>query len=100
MCVCVCVLCGLQETLDWLDRNQLAEKEEFEAKTKEIEGVCNPIMMKIYQSGGAGGMPGAGGPGFPGAGAEGAAGGGAAGGPTVRKSTRLDYLDLSQSLSL
>uniref|UniRef100_A0A7S1NYK9 Heat shock protein 70 n=1 Tax=Vitrella brassicaformis TaxID=1169539 RepID=A0A7S1NYK9_9ALVE len=75
----------IKETLDWLDRNQLAEKEEFEAKTKEIEGVCNPIMMKIYQSGGAGGMPGAGGAGFPGAGAEGAAGGGAAGGPTVEE---------------
>lgn len=53
----------VQETLDWLDRNQLAETDEFEGKQKELEGVCNPIMMKVYSAGGAGaGMPG----GFPG----------------------------------
>merc|ERR1719265_1362016 len=28
---------GDQETLDWLDKNQLAEKDEFEAKQKELE---------------------------------------------------------------
>merc|ERR1712096_126511 len=38
---------AVQETLDWLDKNQLAEKDEFEAKQKEIEGVVNPIMMKV-----------------------------------------------------
>jgi len=52
----------IQETLDWLDKNQLAEKDEFDAKQKEVEGVVNPIMMRVYhaaQSGGApeGGMP-------------------------------------------
>merc|ERR1719428_1146053 len=30
---------AVQEALDWLDKNQLAEKDEFEAKQKEIEGV-------------------------------------------------------------
>merc|ERR1712241_1586692 len=40
---------AVQETLDWLDKNQLAEKDEFEAKQKELEGVINPIMMKVYQ---------------------------------------------------
>merc|ERR1711957_779642 len=40
---------AVQETLDWLDKNQLAEKDEFEAKQKELEGVVNPIMMKVYQ---------------------------------------------------
>merc|ERR1711997_1140008 len=40
---------AVQDTLDWLDKNQLAEKDEFEAKQKELEGVINPIMMKVYQ---------------------------------------------------
>merc|ERR1712207_12529 len=49
---------AVQDTLDWLDKNQLAEKDEFEAKQKEVEGVVNPIMMKVYQAaGGGGGMP-------------------------------------------
>merc|ERR1711861_30273 len=47
----------LQETLDWLDRNQTAEKDEFDAKQKELEAVVNPIMMKVYQSAGGGNMP-------------------------------------------
>jgi len=68
----------VQEVLDWMDRNQLAEKAEFEDKQKEVEAVCNPIMMKIYSAGG-GGMPG----GMPGAG--GMPSGGGAGGPTVEE---------------
>merc|ERR1712134_153786 len=28
---------AVQEALDWLDKNQLAEKDEFEAKQKEVE---------------------------------------------------------------
>ncbi|CAD7933868.1 unnamed protein product [Amoebophrya sp. A120] len=52
---------AVKEALDWLDRNQMAEKDEFEAKQKEVEAVANPIMMKVYQAaggaGGAGGMP-------------------------------------------
>merc|ERR1711939_289388 len=70
---------AVQEALDWLDKNQLAEADEFEAKQKELEGVVNPIMMKVYQAagGGEGGMPG----GMPGAGAPGAG----AGGPTVEE---------------
>merc|ERR1712139_333286 len=48
---------SVQDTLDWLERNQMAETEEFEAKQKELEGVVNPIMMKVYQSAGGGGMP-------------------------------------------
>jgi len=50
---------AVQGALDWLDKNQLAEKEEFDAKQKEVEAIANPIMMKVYQAGGAGGgMPG------------------------------------------
>merc|ERR1712073_129487 len=50
---------AVQETLDWLDKNQLAEKDEFEAKQKELEGIVNPIMMKVYQAAGGpeGGIP-------------------------------------------
>merc|ERR1711862_343283 len=57
---------AVQEALDWLDKNQMAEKDEFEAKQKDIEGIVNPIMMKVYQAAGgdAGGMP----DGMPGAG--------------------------------
>ena len=68
---------AVQETLDWLDKNQLAEKDEFEGKQKEIEGIVNPIMMKVYQAaGGAGGD-------MPSGGMPGAAPGGA--GPTVEE---------------
>jgi len=48
----------IDETIKWLDHNQMAEKEEFEHKQKELEGVAMPIMTKLYQQGGAGGMPG------------------------------------------
>ena len=37
---------AVTETTDWLDANQSAEKDEYDAKQKELEGVCNPIMMK------------------------------------------------------
>jgi len=46
------------EVLAWLDKNQSAEKEEFDHKQKELEGVCNPIITKMYQQGGMpSGMP-------------------------------------------
>merc|ERR1711936_1449932 len=71
---------AVQETLDWLDKNQLAEKDEFEAKQKELEGIVNPIMMKVYQQAGGGGdMP----EGMPGGMPGGAPGGNA--GPTVEE---------------
>merc|ERR1711869_188708 len=70
-----------QEALDWLDKNQLAEKDEFEAKQKEVEGIVNPIMMKVYQAAGGGGMPDMGG--MPGGGAP--PPGAGAGGPTVEE---------------
>jgi len=42
------------EAIKWLDANQTAEKDEYEYKQKEIEGICNPIISKLYQqSGGA-----------------------------------------------
>merc|ERR1711939_718576 len=60
---------AVQECLDWLERNQMAE----------LEGVVNPIMMKVYQSAGGGGMPDMGG------GMGGGAPPGGAGGPTVEE---------------
>merc|ERR1712019_274435 len=82
------------EAIKWLDANQLAEVEEFNDKQKEVEGVCNPIITKLYQ---AGGMPDMGGAGMPdmggmggaapggAGGAGGAAGAGGAGGPTIEE---------------
>jgi heat shock protein 1/8 len=47
---------AISSTTSWLDSNQNAEKEEFEAKQKELEGICLPILQSL--GGGAGGMPG------------------------------------------
>merc|ERR1719487_203701 len=35
---------AIDDALAWLESNQLAEKEEFEHKQKEVEGICTPIM--------------------------------------------------------
>jgi len=104
---------AVEEAISWLDKNQLADVEEFEHQQKELEKICTPIITKLYQAGGmpggegmpeggfpgggfpggAGGFPGGGFPGggFPGAGGAGAGGsGGSAGrggksGPTVEE---------------
>ncbi|TMW51853.1 hypothetical protein DOY81_003098 [Sarcophaga bullata] len=75
------------ETIKWLDANQLADKEEYEHRQKELEGVCNPIITKLYQgAGGApGGMPGGMPGGFPGAGGAAGAGAGSGAGPTIEE---------------
>jgi len=79
-----------KETLEWLDTNNDASKDEYESKQKELESVCAPIITKLYQaSGGApgGGMPG----GFPGGAPGGMPGGagappsGGSGGPTIEE---------------
>jgi len=69
-----------KEHQTWLDAHQDASAEEYDAKTKEVEQVFQPIMTKIYQAtggapgqdGGMGGMPGM----------PGGMGGGMPGGPT------------------
>ncbi|KAH7477267.1 Heat shock 70 kDa protein [Phytophthora ramorum] len=64
------------ETIQWLDAHQSAETEEYESKQKELEGVANPILQKMYAA--AGGAPGAEGGvpgGMPGAGAAPSSGG-------------------------
>ncbi|KAG2317562.1 hypothetical protein Bca52824_020684 [Brassica carinata] len=47
---------SVEEAIQWLDGNQLAEADEFEDKMKELESVCNPIIAQMYQ--GAGGEAG------------------------------------------
>lgn len=75
------ILDKCNDTIKWLDGNQLAEKEEYEHRQKELEAVCNPIITKLYQgAGGAGGMPG----GFPGAAPNAAPNQGGAG-PTIEE---------------
>uniref|UniRef100_A0A2K5R6D8 Heat shock cognate 71 kDa protein n=1 Tax=Cebus imitator TaxID=2715852 RepID=A0A2K5R6D8_CEBIM len=56
------ILDKCNEIINWLDKNQIAKKKEFEHQQKELEKFCNPIITKLYQRGMPGGMPG----GFPG----------------------------------
>merc|ERR1712045_389963 len=44
---------ALDEALKWMDANQLAGKEEFEDKQKELETMSRPLMTKIYGGQGA-----------------------------------------------
>lgn len=48
---------AVDEGLEWLEKNQLAEVDELEDKLKELEGVCNPIIAKMYQGAGGGDVP-------------------------------------------
>ena len=41
---------ALQEALVWLDNNQLAEKDEMEAKVMELMGIVNPIMCPLWRA--------------------------------------------------
>jgi len=79
------ILDAVEQATKWLEHNQEASKDEYEGHQKELEGVCNPIMQKMYAgAGGAGGMPG----GMPDMGGmPGMGGGGAAssGGPKVEE---------------
>ncbi|KAJ0257126.1 Heat shock 70 kDa protein 5 [Hirschfeldia incana] len=71
---------AIDEAIEWIEGNQLAEVDEFEYKLKELEGICNPIISKMYQAGAGtgysdGGMPASGGSG----------GSGGAGGPKIEE---------------
>lgn len=39
---------ALEETIKWIDGNQLASKEEFEHQKEELMKVTNPIIQKMY----------------------------------------------------
>jgi heat shock protein 5 len=44
----------VDETLDWMDENPKADKEDYDAKQKEVEQVTNPIMRNFYDGAGGG----------------------------------------------
>ncbi|KRZ69869.1 Heat shock 70 kDa protein, partial [Trichinella papuae] len=93
------VLSKCEEVLRWLETNQLAEKDEFEHKQKDLESLCNPIMAKLYQGDGGGGMPG-GMPNFAGsAGAPPPGGASRGGGPTIEEQ-RIVIMQLLRSVRL
>ncbi|XP_010476705.1 PREDICTED: heat shock 70 kDa protein 5 [Camelina sativa] len=48
---------AIDETIEWIEGNQLAVVDEFEYKLKELEGICNPIISKMYQGGAGAGGP-------------------------------------------
>ncbi|RVW57070.1 Heat shock cognate 70 kDa protein [Vitis vinifera] len=50
---------AIEQAIQWLDANQLAEADEFEDKMKELESLCNPIIAKMYQGSGGGDFGGA-----------------------------------------
>merc|ERR1712023_122868 len=63
------VLDAVEEGIKWVDGNVNADEEAFKSKQKEVEGICNPIISKLYAAGGAppgGGAPGGGAGGAPG----------------------------------
>nr|MCU0400390.1 hypothetical protein [Algoriphagus sp.] len=49
---------AIDDALKFLEANQSADKDEYEKRQKDLEAVAMPIMTKLYQQGGGGGMPG------------------------------------------
>merc|ERR1712086_506761 len=45
----------IDETLDWMDNNPEADKEDYDEKQKEVEQIANPIMRNVYAGSGGGG---------------------------------------------
>jgi len=54
----------VKDTLDWINSNENADKDEYESKKSELEAAAGPIISKLYQ--GEGGAPGGGPGGMPG----------------------------------
>lgn len=75
---------AVNEAIDWLEKNQLAEVDELEDKLKELEGLCNPIIARLYQGGG-GDVPMGGAGDMPGGGYGGSTGGSAGAGPKIEE---------------
>jgi heat shock protein 5 len=45
---------AVKETVEWLDENQNAEKDDYDEQKKKLQDVTNPIIQRVYQqSGGA-----------------------------------------------
>lgn len=45
------------KVLSWVERNQLAEKDEYEHKLEELQEICTPIMTKLHTAGNTGQGP-------------------------------------------
>jgi len=43
---------AIDDAINWLDRNQTADKEEFDYHKKELEDIATPVMTKLYQGSG------------------------------------------------
>merc|ERR1712115_341593 len=41
----------IDETLDWMEENPEADKEDYDEKQKEVENISNPIMRQMYAGG-------------------------------------------------
>ena len=52
------VLDIVKKTVCWLENNQTASNEEFEAKQKDVENVCQHVLMVLYPPGGVNELPG------------------------------------------
>lgn len=44
----------VKETLDWLEHNTLADKEEFDDKLQQLQRECTPVMTKLHTGGSSG----------------------------------------------
>merc|ERR1712138_284111 len=47
------ILDAVEEGIKWVDASVDADEEAMKNKQKEVEGVCNPIISKLYAAGGA-----------------------------------------------
>ena len=45
----------IDESLDWMDENPEADKEDYDEKQKEVEQIANPIMRNVYAGSSGGG---------------------------------------------
>jgi len=43
---------AIKETLSWLESNQSSTADEVERKRQELEKICSPIIMRMYQNAG------------------------------------------------
>merc|ERR1719498_241352 len=42
---------AVTDAIDWLDANEDASADEYQEKLEELEGICNPIIKKMYKDG-------------------------------------------------
>lgn len=45
---------AVEDALVWLEDNPAAEKDDYDAKQKEVESLANPILKRAYESAGGG----------------------------------------------